>query len=104
MRGSGNHGRRHGAPSWASLQSWQDHAAPFIEDEHEPDAFWETVAANLKERRLRLVFVADHIPPELRSIVEFLNEQLQLTEVIAVEIKQYIDPDGTGINIVPRVI
>src|SRR5204862_333114 len=76
----------------------------FIEDDLEPEAFWETVAANLKERRLRLVFVADRIPPELRSIVEFLNEQLQLTEVIAVEIKQYVEPNGERINIVPRVI
>ena len=70
----------------------------------EPDAFWESVADNLRERRLRLVFVADRIPAELRSIVEFLNEQLQLTEVIAVEIKQYAEPDGERINIVPRVI
>src|SRR3954451_9836801 len=89
---------------FADARSASDELSAFIEDEFEPEAFWETVAANLKERRLRLVFVADRIPPELRSIVEFLNEQLQLTEVIAVEIKQYIDPDGTGINIVPRVI
>ncbi len=76
----------------------------FIEDDLEVEAFWEAVFANLKERRLRLVFVADRIPPELRSIVEFLNEQLQLTEVIAVEVKQYVEPDGGRVNIVPRVI
>jgi hypothetical protein len=78
----------------------------FLEDDLEPEVFWGTVAANLKERRLRLVFVADRIPPELRSIVEFLNEQLQLTEVIAVEIKQYVarSPDGERVNIVPRII
>ena len=75
-------------------RSCHDKLLLFIEDELEPEAFWDTVAANLKERRLRLVFVADRIPHELRSIVEFLNEQMQLTEVIAVEIKQYIDPNG----------
>jgi hypothetical protein len=68
------------------------------------DEFWEAVAGNLKDRRLRLVFVADRIPRELRSIVEFLNEQLQLTEVIAVEVTQYVDPDGKRVNIVPRII
>lgn len=36
--------------------------------------------------------------------MEFLNEQLQLTEVIAVEVKQYVEPDGGRVNIVPRVI
>src|SRR3954454_3644404 len=41
----------------------------FLEGDTEPEVFWDAVAANLKERRLRLVFVADRIPPELRSIV-----------------------------------
>lgn len=81
-----------------------DELAAFTADQSDPDAFWEAVAANLKERRLRLIFLADHIPPELQSIVEFLNEQLQLTEVIAVEVKQYVEPNGDRVNIVPRVI
>jgi hypothetical protein len=78
----------------------------FLEDDTEAEVFWDAVAANLKERRLRLVFVADRIPPELRSIVEFLNEQLQLTQVIAVEVKQYVarSPHGDRVNIVPRII
>src|SRR4051812_36286453 len=59
---------------------------------------------NLKKRRLRLVFVADRIPAELRRIVEFLNGQLELTEVIAGEIKQDVEPGGGRANIVPRVI
>ncbi len=89
---------------FADTEAATDELLMFIEDDLEPDAFWDTVAANLRERRLRLVFVADRIPPELRSIVEFLNEQLQLTEVIAVEIKQYVEPDGERVNIVPRII
>jgi hypothetical protein len=81
-----------------------DELAAFTEGEMDADDFWEAVAGNLKDRRLRLVFVADRIPRELRSIVEFLNEQLQLTEVIAVEVTQYADPDGNRVNIVPRII
>ncbi len=54
------------------------------------DAYWERVRANLQAERLRLVFVADEIPPELRRIVEFLNDQMQQTEVIAIEVKQYV--------------
>jgi len=42
---------------------------------------------------VRLVFVADAIPAELRRIVEFLNEQVDPAEVLAVEIKQYVGGD-----------
>jgi len=84
----------------------------FLEGEFGVEEFWEAVANNLEERRLRLVFVADQIPPELRSIVEFLNEQLQLTEVNAVEIAQFQEPDeghayqaeSGKTYLVPRVI
>jgi hypothetical protein len=46
----------------------------------EPDAFWRQVDANLRAGRVRMVFVADRIPPELRRIVEFLNEQMRPAE------------------------
>ena len=36
-------------------------------------AFWTAVKTNLQAGRVRLVFVADVIPPELRRVVEFLN-------------------------------
>ena len=89
---------------FADTAAATDALSAFVEDDLESEAFWDAVAANLEERRLRLVFVADLIPPELRSIIEFLNEQLQLTEVIAVEVRQYVEPDGDRVNIVPRVI
>jgi hypothetical protein len=57
---------------------------------------------NLQAGRLRLIFVADEIPPELRRIVEFLNGQMDPAEVLAVEIKQYV---GRGLTtLVPRVV
>jgi hypothetical protein len=66
------------------------------------DEFWQRAAANLAARQIRLVFVADVIPPELQRIVEFLNENLVRAEVLAVEVKQYV---GEGRQtLVPRVI
>jgi hypothetical protein len=66
------------------------------------DEFWQRAAANLASRTIRLVFVADVIPPELQRIVEFLNENLVRAEVLAVEVKQYV---GQGRQtLVPRVI
>lgn len=72
-----------------------------VEDE---DAFWSTVQTNLAADRIRLVFVADEIAPELRTIIEFLNRRMTETEVFAVEVKQYIEADGSRQTIVPRVL
>lgn len=70
--------------------------------ENDFEAFWLRVQHNLNDRSLRLVFVADVIPPELLCIVEFLNSQMGRIEVLALEIPQF-----TGENVcalVPRVL
>ena len=70
--------------------------------ETDPDAFWIAVDSNLRAGRVRLVFVSDEIPPELRRIIEFLNGQMTPAEVIGIEIKQYV---GEGMRtLVPRVV
>jgi hypothetical protein len=72
------------------------------EDLQTLERFWGQVKTNLQARKIRLIFVADQIPPELRRIVEFLNEQMDPAEVLAVELRQYI---GAGLRtLVPRVI
>jgi hypothetical protein len=55
----------------------------------DPEAFWSSVKTNLQAGKIRMLFVADIIPPELRRIVEFLNEQMEPAEVLAVEIRQF---------------
>jgi len=71
-------------------------------DDAAVEGFWARVKTNLRAGRVRLVFVADEIPPELRRIVEFLNGQMDPAEVLAVEIGQYV---GQGLRtLVPRVI
>ena len=72
------------------------------DDTPDVDGFWEKVATNLDARRIRLLFVADKIPDELTRVVEFLNEQMQNIEVLAVEVKQF---RGESMQtLVPRVI
>jgi hypothetical protein len=68
------------------------------------EAYWESVKTNLAAERIRLVFVADEIPAELRSIIEYLNRQMSETEVFAVEVKQYVDETSEQQMIVPRII
>ena len=70
----------------------------------DPDLYWERVGTNLAAGRVRLVFVADVIPPELRAIVEFLNGQMSPADVLAVEIRQYVDQTGQHQTLVPRLI
>lgn len=74
----------------------------FLEEEEDPETYWEKVKTNLKAEKVRLVFVADVIPSELQRIIEFLNGQMDPAEVIAIEIKQYA---GESLRtLVPRVI
>ena len=74
----------------------------FLGPDTEPDSFWKSVEANLRAGRIRMVFVADEIPRELRRIVEFLNEQMRPAEVLAVEVEQYQDDNIR--TLVPRLI
>ena len=72
------------------------------QDEATTTAFWSKVKINLQSGRIRMIFVADEIPNELRRIVEFLNEQMDPAEVLAVEIKQYVSENLK--TLVPRVV
>ena len=66
------------------------------------DRFWQQVETNLREGNVRLLFVADELPRELRRLIEFLNEQFSRIEVLGVELRQYV---GQGLKaLVPRVV
>lgn len=71
-------------------------------EEADIEEFWESVDRNLREGEMRLLFVADQIPTELRRIIEFLNEHMPRVEVLGVEIRQY-EREGTRV-LVPRVV
>jgi hypothetical protein len=77
--------------------------ADFLGDEADSETFWRQVESNLRSGRVRMVFVADRIPSELRRIVEFLNEQMRPAEVLAVEVEQFISPVGMR-TLVPKLV
>lgn len=68
----------------------------------DPDAYWTEVETNLEAGRMRLVFVADEIPPELERIIEYLNGQMERTTVVGVEVPQFVC--GELQTLVPRVV
>lgn len=87
-----------GSPSPAELVSA---LAPDLDVEE----FWRRVEENLRGGRVRLLFVADVLPPELVRVIEFLNEQMNPAEVLGVELRQYRQgSDGQDRVLVPRVV
>ena len=71
--------------------------------DEDPDTFWQTVVGNLRRGRMRLIFLADRIWPELIRIIEFLNAHMPDTDVLGIELPQYTGTGGTAVY-VPRVV
>lgn len=71
--------------------------------EENPDDFWQGVESNLRRGRMRMIFLADHVWPELIRIIEFLNAQMPNLDVLAVELPQYVGESGLTVY-VPRVV
>ncbi len=85
-----------------SGKNHEQELADFLAGEDDAENFWARVKTNFQAGKIRLLFVADEIPNELRRIIEFLNQQMEFAEVLAVEIKQFA---GQGMQtLVPRVI
>jgi hypothetical protein len=57
------------------------------------EGFLEMIENNINQGQLRLVFFMEQSCPERRSIVAFLNNQMERTEVCLVEAKQFQNGD-----------
>jgi len=92
---------RAAAESTASAQgeSLESRLAQLTDDE--PDQFFQRVEDNLREGQIRMVFFLEEAPWQLRSIVEFLNRQMERSEVLIVEARQY--EDGGSRIVVPSL-
>lgn len=58
-------------------------------NEESTEQFFDRVQQNLREGQVRLVFFLEGSPFELRSVVDFLNRQMERSEVLLVEARQY---------------
>lgn len=76
--------------------------ADFIGTENS-DEFWGKVKKNLESQTIRMIFLSDKIHPELRTIVEFLNRQMNPAEVLAVELQYFADDSRTIRTLVPTI-
>lgn len=76
--------------------------AEFLGTDSDSTRFWNQAKLNLRAGKIRLVFVSDELPVELRRVIEFLNEQMDPAEVLGLEIRQFV---GEGIrSLVPTLV
>lgn len=61
------------------------------------EAFFREVEKKLKSGDIRIVFFLEQAPPELKRIVEFMNNQMGTIEVLLVEARQY---EANGLRVV----
>ena len=59
---------------------------PSLED---PNEFWQRAEENLRAGNVRLIFACDQILPGLQRVIEFLNERMDPTEVLALRCAAY---------------
>lgn len=52
-------------------------------------AFFDRAEENLRHGQVRVIFLMEESSFELRSVVDFLNRQMERTEVLLVEVRQY---------------
>ena len=65
----------------------------------ETSDFFKKAIRNLEEGFVRLIFFLEKAPQELKILADYLNRQMERTEVLIVEAKQYFD--GQNIIVVP---
>ncbi|MDQ6958031.1 MAG: hypothetical protein Q9M24_02835 [Mariprofundaceae bacterium] len=71
------------------------------DDDLGADDYFQRVEDNLREGQVRLVFFLEESSMELRSVVDFLNKQMERSEILIVEARQYLH-EGTRV-VVPTL-
>src|SRR5688572_8577388 len=93
--------RERAAKTAASSGTTLDASLKLLAPEGGSSDFFERVENNLREGQIRMVFFLEEAPPELKSIVEFLNRQMERAEVMIVEAHLF-ETDGKRV-IVPSL-
>jgi hypothetical protein len=60
---------------------------------HDESACRERLSQNLARGRFRLVIAVDHVTPELRGIIEYVNHQPGDLRLVALDLPYFADPD-----------
>jgi len=72
-------------------------------DELDIEDFWRKAEENLKNGKIRLMIATDELRPEIRRMIEYLNKEMQNTEVLGLELKFYGERPNSMV-LVPRLV
>ncbi|MEA3407469.1 MAG: hypothetical protein U9R48_05240 [Chloroflexota bacterium] len=100
--GSGR-ARQHAAEFWRDKGRELDEVLLETFDDLDIEDFWSTVEDNLRLDKMRLIVAADELRPEVRRMIEYLNKEMQNTEVLGLELKCY-GKDASSLVLVPRLV
>jgi hypothetical protein len=96
--------RQHAAEFWSKQnEELEQILQKELGEEIDIEALWDSVEANLKRGRIRLIVVADELRPEVRRMIEYLNREMQNAEVLGLELKCYGE-DMSSLVLVPRLV
>src|SRR2546425_1585544 len=66
------------------------------------EKFWDGVETNLAQGNMRLIIVADELRPEVRRVIEFLNQQMRTVQVFGLEVRCFGEEPNTVV--VPYIV
>jgi hypothetical protein len=69
-----------------------------LTNQDSPEVYFDRMVENLREGQIRIIFFLEEAPMELRSLVDFLNKQMERSEVLLVEAQQF--QHGNNLRIV----
>jgi len=72
-------------------------------EEVDIEELWDSVEANLRRGRIRLIIAADDLYPEMRRMIEYLNREMQNVEVLGLELRCYGESESSLV-LVPRLV
>jgi hypothetical protein len=100
--GSGR-ARQHAAEFWRDKGRDLDEVLLETFNDLDIENLWSAVEDNLKLGKMRLIVAADELRPEVRRMIEYLNKEMQNTQVLGLELKCYGE-DETSLVLVPRLV
>jgi hypothetical protein len=100
-------GARQKATEFWSNQNPPGELDKILQDEFGVDLdiedFWDKTEENLKNGKIRLIIATDELRPEVRRMIEYLNNEMQNTEVLGLELKFYGE-ETESMVLVPRLV
>jgi hypothetical protein len=101
-----------GAARQKATEYWSNQIPPKELDEVLQEEFggdldiedlWRKVEENLRNGRIRLIIATDELRSEMRRMIEYLNKEMQNTEVLGLELRSYGEK-SESLVLVPRLI